>query len=346
MSLPGLSFFIFEGKLIQYIGRVQRSEVSPVIYDYQDYKIDYLNKLFLKRNTYYRKLEKQATLFDDLQNEITETETNHILNQEVKLPLDQIEFRYGSFAFCFFFKEVNKELQFEIENDDIRPEFEVLKPYFSKILNLKNVKIDLFAEFVNDKLISQMAQSIDLEKFNRDIIDGVKFKFVAKKFFRKNSNPQSNLLDLKQLQANGNIDGDLFDSENEFIETILKNTKFLHCKQIRYLANNHISSILKIRFVLSPFSFVFLLSGTEQYHVVMETLNTEEATYIWHVEKNLSFLRHKLKEIGISLNVIRNEGRQMFLESQPANFTRILHDYSDERKSFIIWKDQLEEILA
>ena len=338
--------FSFEGKLIQYIGRVQRSEISPVIYDYWDYKIDYLNKLFLKRNTYYRKLEKQATLFDDLQNEITEIETNHILNKEVKLPLDQIEFRYGSFAFCFLFKEVNKELQFEIENDDIRPEFEVLKPYFSKTLNLKHVKIDLFAEFVNDKLISQMAQSIDLEKFNRDIIDSVKFKFVAKNFFSKNSNPQSNLLDLKQLQANGNIDSNLFDSENEFIETILKNTKFRHCKQIRYLANNHISSILKIRFVLSPFSFVFLLSGTEQYHVVMETLDTEEATYIWHVEKNLSFLRQELKEIDININVIRNEGRHIFLENQPANFTRILHDYSDERKGFIIWKDQLEEILA
>ena len=43
--------FSFEGKLIQYIGRVQRSEVTPTIYDYRDCKIDYLNKLFLKRNT-------------------------------------------------------------------------------------------------------------------------------------------------------------------------------------------------------------------------------------------------------------------------------------------------------
>ena len=41
--------FAFEGKLIQYIGRVQRSEIAPTIYDYRDIKIDYLNKLFLKR---------------------------------------------------------------------------------------------------------------------------------------------------------------------------------------------------------------------------------------------------------------------------------------------------------
>jgi superfamily II DNA or RNA helicase len=57
--------FSFEGKLIQYIGRVQRSEVTPTIYDYKDIKIDYLNKLFLKRNTYYRKIDRQATLFDE-----------------------------------------------------------------------------------------------------------------------------------------------------------------------------------------------------------------------------------------------------------------------------------------
>lgn len=35
-----------------------------------------------------------------------------------------------------------------------------------------------------------------------------------------------------------------------------------------------------------------------------------------------------------------------FLENQPQNFTRILHDYSDERKGFVIWKDLLEEVLV
>ncbi len=60
--------FSFKGKLIQYIGRVQRSEITPVIYDYRDRKIEYLNRLFLKRNTYYRNFDRQATLFDDTEN--------------------------------------------------------------------------------------------------------------------------------------------------------------------------------------------------------------------------------------------------------------------------------------
>jgi superfamily II DNA or RNA helicase len=50
--------FAFHGKLIQYIGRIQRSEKPPVIYDYRDSKIDYFEKMFKQRNRYYKKLMK------------------------------------------------------------------------------------------------------------------------------------------------------------------------------------------------------------------------------------------------------------------------------------------------
>ncbi|MFR9165111.1 MAG: TOTE conflict system archaeo-eukaryotic primase domain-containing protein [Dysgonomonas sp.] len=50
--------FAFEGKLVQYIGRVQRSGKTPVIFDYRDSKIDYFEKMFKQRNRYYNKLRK------------------------------------------------------------------------------------------------------------------------------------------------------------------------------------------------------------------------------------------------------------------------------------------------
>lgn len=50
--------FAFESKLIQYIGRIQRSENSPVIFDYRDSKIDYFEKMFKQRKRYYNKLKK------------------------------------------------------------------------------------------------------------------------------------------------------------------------------------------------------------------------------------------------------------------------------------------------
>ncbi len=96
--------------------------------------------------------------------------------------------------------------------------------------------------------------------------------------------------------------------------------------------------------MLSPFSFVFLLQGKEKYHIVVETLDTEEATYIWHLEK--SRLEENLNIINKDLNTIRNKGRQFFIESPPENFSRIFHDYSDVKKGFIVWKGQLEERLV
>lgn len=339
--------FSFEGKLVQYIGRVQRSELVPTIYDYRDYKVDYLNKLFLKRNTYYRKLEKQANLFDETEDTIKVEEKNFIFEQTIKLALEQIEFRYGSFAFHYLIKEINQDVEFEIENDDIRPEFEVLKPYFSKLLNLRFITINSYAEFVNDVLVSQIADSTDLKRLNREIIDSVKFRFITKVYFGKSSIQkfEKNLLDINQLQG-GEGNSSIIESEEEFIGNILKNKNLKHYRHISFLASKHLSDILKIRFVLSPFSFVFLLQGMEQFHIVMETLDTEEATYIWHIERDVSLLKNTLKEIDASINVIRNEGRQMFINTQPQNFTRILHDYTDERKGFIIWKDLLEEVLA
>jgi|WetSurMetagenome_2_1015567.scaffolds.fasta_scaffold02025_10 superfamily II DNA or RNA helicase len=48
--------FAFEGKLIQYIGRIQRGQNSQnTIYDYRDIKIDYLEKFYKKREKYYKK---------------------------------------------------------------------------------------------------------------------------------------------------------------------------------------------------------------------------------------------------------------------------------------------------
>lgn len=47
--------FSFEGKLTQYIGRIQRSKKHQIILDYRDQKISFFEKLFKRRCAYYRK---------------------------------------------------------------------------------------------------------------------------------------------------------------------------------------------------------------------------------------------------------------------------------------------------
>lgn len=336
--------FSFEGKLIQYIGRVQRSEITPTIYDYRDLKIEYLEKLFQKRNAYYKKINQSDTLFNQPDEVPEQEEVSFTYEKSVKIPIEQIEFRFGAIAFKYLVPEVNAEIEFEIENIEMRPEFDVLKPYFVKILKTKNIKVELFAQFENGNLNSYFASSDDIQKINREIIDGVKFRFVTKGIVGRIPIDNNNLLDINQIKGN-ETGNQLYQSEEQLLDDILNFKNVKHSKQLRYLSLKHDSSILKIRFVLSPFSFVFLINGMQQYHIVLETLDTEEATYIWHIDKGNANLLNKLKQIDEALGVIRAKGRQVFIESNPDNFTRIVHDYSDDRKGFVIWKDQLEERL-
>jgi superfamily II DNA or RNA helicase len=330
--------FSFKGKLIQYIGRVQRSEVTPTIYDYRDYKIAYLNKMFLKRNAHYRKLEKLRSLFDDIGNQQEPQPTINEIREKVKLKFDDLEFHYGCVLFNYVDKETGELIEFSIDNDTIRPEFTILKSYFAKQLNIRNIEADIYAEFNDGRLIAQDATSTDIDRINSKIIDSVKFQFLNKNILGSKPN-KPNIVDLTDLQEGNNP----FNSEEELINEILKDESVKHYRQIKYLLKLHLSNILKIRFILSPFSFVFLLKGEEKYHIVAETLNTEEATYIWHIDK--SSLNEGLNSINKDLNTIRNKGRQFFMEHQTENFSRIFHDYSDDKKGFMTWKGQLEERL-
>ena len=333
--------FSYEGKLIQYIGRVQRSEINPTIYDYRDYKIDYLNKLFLKRNTYYRKIDKQASLFDEPKDEITTSNNILTIEKKIKVPIDELEFHYGSIAFKYSIHEMNKTLEFQVENIEIRPEFEVLKPYFVKTLKSKNITVEIFTEFENGKLVSQLALSTDIDHINKDVVEGVKFQFLNKGLLKQFTPRKQNIVTSDELQEQGKI----YSNAEELLNEILKNKQYKHSEHIQYLADRHENQVMKIRFVVNPFSFVFLLAGEQSYFVVLETLDTEEATYIWHTPKNKVSLIEEVKQIDSQLSIIREKGRQTFLENSPENFTRILHDYSDNQKGFIIWKSAMEELI-
>lgn len=333
--------FSFKGKLIQYIGRVQRSEITPTIYDYRDIKIDYLNKLFLRRNTYYRQIIKQATLFDEPTELIPERQSL-VIEKKIKIAIEALDFRYGNVGFAYIDKESNQRFDFEIENEEFRPEFEVLKPYFIKVLKSNSVMIDIYAEMENGVILSQLATSTDIENINKEVVESVKFQFLNKSFIGQIPTSKKNIFTTNELPKNQNI----YTNAESILEDLLKGKKYKHSKHIQFLADKHERNVMKLRFVLQPFSFVFLLAGEQNYHIILETLDTEEATYIWHTEKNKSVLIDTLKQIDTELTTIREKGRQVYLETNPQNFSRIVHDYSDNNKGFIIWKGLLDERMA
>jgi len=460
--------FVFEGKLIQYMGRVQRTEVTPIIYDYRDIHIDYLEKQFRQRNRHYKKMmntgeikkfDELALLFNEnkifvnsdvcvlpiscldlsleiekfkegiawkvrvlsydeesceLMTEILDynvkpemnnskqnslqfliidklkfrtIDTGHLLravelkknpvvqkvsepdvNYEVssrvektvakpvermlsktmKVPFNQIQFLHACISFRIFIDELQQEITFEIENPDIRPEFEAIKDYFIKILKKKLIVAQIEIRYTDKEIISTDAISEDIDKINSSIIDNVRFQFVKKEILTFKGNPESstviNTLD-NLLAKERDAAGKIFKSEQDLIDDILNIKDSKHYYQLKFLASQHLSAVLKIRFVLKPFSFLFLLTGEKKYHVVWETLNSEEATYIWHFEKSMDALRKGLREIETILNDIKATSKLDYLRKEHDNFSRVIHDYADIKSGFTSWKGIMEERL-
>jgi hypothetical protein len=85
--------------------------------------------------------------------------------------------------------------------------------------------------------------------------------------------------------------------------------------------------------------------GFSTAQVLSKTLRGRESACIWHIEKSVSELERSIRRIDGFLGQIRIKGRQQYLETNPEQFSRIVHDYSGNTKGFIVWKDLLEERL-
>jgi len=452
--------FSFEGKLVQYIGRVQRSPVAPVIYDYRDYRIEYFNNLFKQRNKYYRKLmkagqlakldeillvfqgagfyinttgillpvgcidlplpvekfkdgvvwrlrvnsynEEEGELFTEVidydfpLSKITDdkqgsfyffgierikfrsldtsgflrsvilkhqplSETNAIVDERkdqvpveyvvlktMKVPFGKINFLFGSVSFPIFIEEINQEILFEITNPDIRPEFAAIRDYFAKALKKKLIAVNITLKYTDRQVLSATAKSEDIDSINNHMIDSVRFEFVKREIFKGKGRAidDQSIHTMDDLLNSYDEGRKLFSSETALFDDTLNIKNSKHYLQLKYLSSKHETSVLKLRFVLQPFSFLFLLAGEKKYHIIWETLDSEEATYIWHVDRTRESLRMALGEIEVILRDIKKNGRQLYLEKENANFSKVVHDYSDAKKGFVTWKGTLEEKLA
>ena len=173
------------------------------------------------------------SLFDDLEKP-NETKYSIIIDKEISVPIETLDFRYGVIAFRYRVQETGAEL-----------EFELLKPYFSKALNSKNISVHIQAEFEDNNLVSQFAESCDIDKINKELIESVRFRFVTKHFFGKSTQTKAGSIS-EQMQVN-HI---LYASNDELLNDVLKHSKFKHSRHLCYLADRHAAHLLKVRFLL------------------------------------------------------------------------------------------------
>lgn len=203
-------------------------------------------------------------------------------------------------------------------------------------------------ETFDDKITNIYASSAEINKINPVIVDNVKDDFT-KSISKKDFESDNIIFTYDELIANSakNFKPEIFyKNDSEFLNRFLKISDTRHFLHLNYLSKKHDHNIMKLRFTCKPFSFLFLIPGESNYHIIWETLNTEEATYIWHRPKDKKLLKETFNKIEEIVNEIKIEGKIRYINSKDENFTRVYHDYKEKENGFYKWKEEVENVIG
>jgi len=273
-----------------------------------------------------------------------------IIKESVSIPVDSITFRSGYVSFEKIIKNIELPVEFRVYNQHIREEFDAVKNYFGNVLKAKKFQFDITAIIVNQEINDIQVISADIDRIDDKLIEDVKLEIVKiivdTKFEEEMQKTLLTADDLFGLLTDNKVKADIFfEDEKSFLEDILKISNTKHYRQLRFLSDKHFFSIMKLRFILKPFSFIFLIQGESKFHIVWETLNTTEATYIWQEDGDVRALKTQLLKIDGIITSIKSSGRLDYLSKAGKNFKRIYHDYSDAINGFNKWKNEIEEAM-
>jgi len=274
-----------------------------------------------------------------------------ILQKQFKVPINELRFQLGAVSFKHQFNFFDEPVSFLLHNYELREEFDAVKNYFTNVLKTKDITVIAKLELRDNTLTVLEANSPEINKIDKKLIESFRFEFVVdmkkKKFM---IDIDQSLFTMDELLAaysdEGFTSNTFFQNEQDLMDSLLQITDTKHYRNLRYLSSIHAHHIMKLRFVLQPFSFVFLAEGEKQYHLIWETLDTEEATYVWHADKNLPALKQAARKLEDILNVIKAQGKIAYINSSEEPFRRIYHDYSELVDGFVKWKAELEQYLS
>ncbi|HVY75923.1 MAG TPA: hypothetical protein VG890_13890 [Puia sp.] len=269
-------------------------------------------------------------------------------NEPFSISIKNITFFSGGVSFRKKIQQLKKEIEFQILNENIIEEYDAIKNYFASVLRTKQIQVVPNITTLDGIITSINATSTEIEKIDNTLIEEVKYEIV--KSARSNE-----LLEEKQLftvheylDALTGEDTDankIFKNDNEFFDILLERTETKHYKHLRFLSSKHKADIQKLRLVHAPFSFVFLLSSSDKFHIVWETLDTQEATYIWTVVADIKNLKKILTHIDKTISLILKDGKNEYIRLNEKNFNRVFHDYTDSQNGFKNWKGEIEKVI-
>lgn len=266
------------------------------------------------------------------------------------IPIKKVIFKNGEVIVSGKFDGYGKTVELSIKNKDIIEEYDAIKEYFGNVLNTKKIHVLARIEVSHNEVISQTASSLEIERINKQFIEVVKLEFLKNAKKNIKDNIDKSIFSVQEfLQTFGEEDfmAELFyKNENDLLEDLLKVSNTKHYRQLRFLSEKHCYRVMKLRIVSKPFSFIFLLEGALNYHLVWETLDTQEATYVWHIDKNFDILKKELEKVDGIITMIHTHGKNAYIQSAVDAYCRIFHDYLDSENGFSMWRKGLEETLT
>ena len=269
-----------------------------------------------------------------------------------KFPLMKTLFRLG-------YVEIEKRLEgfsdkttIKIENSNIIPEFDYVKPYFAKALGKRKIEVTGTLEIDEKGAVKIACQSKEINQINEELISTVKTLRLKDSIFKpkivevdKSLFTPEEYFDSLEDEQLGNV---VRSRERDLLDEILQLEGIRNRNQLLYLSGKLQSNKAGLRFTLSPeFGFLFYVEGEEMDHFIWELLNTN-ATYIWSIEKEGTPLKEKYKLVERTINFIRENGRRTYLNAEKSNdllFSKINHGNSKKGvvDGFPRWKVRVNE---
>ncbi len=324
----------------------QKAELRTVEFD------GFSLKEMVKDLTYFKKESFEGSESAVTQNMDTEINESKL---QLKIPLKDMIFHAGYISFNYKFRFEAEQNEIKIFNDHILPEFNYIKPYFSKYLGLKKCDVQVTV-YRKDKITQKIkATSGQLDMISDAAAEVLKFikTQIIKKITRKIIPVNKALFTPAELFSSfgENDPGYKLISQKDIMEEIIRWQDVRNRKHLEYLSGFIHDHAEKIRFTLSPdFGFLFKHSGKRMNHYLWEMLNSN-ATYVWGFDKLELTESQCLEKIEEIVSFIRINGRETYLNDFDAEngyvFTRIFHKGANSNfiDHFPKWKNKLVECL-
>jgi len=270
---------------------------------------------------------------------------------EHTVSLSQATIEAGFISYYKKVKWAEEKIQFKVPHPLMIPEFNLIKPYFEKILKKKTFKVLVNLHSRNKEVSIDSARSHDLSQINEDSLHIIK-QFQIKDWKKKlDQKPQSKpIIPLEESEFDSTF-GNIDEFEKALLFHFFEDENIRNKKQLQYL-----SSIMhahqKLLITVQPqFGFIFTVIGEQMTHCIWELINSH-ASYVWSFESKGLSKKH-IRSLEEEFSIINSQGRAYYKlnnnsQKQKFYFNTLQHKNLNNPliDHFAKWRLQLDQMMV